>query len=136
VDRRLGRRILGRRSLAPAQIGRDDVTIDDFHDGVAAWNLCRAGEVDPAVHGNGELWGWDELRGSLVNDVGALNKVDVGGWYWCDLLRVEPLDQPHAIVDAELDAIASLASGASLADIREAHERHPAIRPPEDVTAR
>lgn len=121
--------------LHDPQIGRDDLTVDDFHNGVEAWNLCRAGEVDPAVHGNGEQWGWDELRGSLVNDVGALNKVDVGGWYWCDLLRVEPLDQPHATVDAELDAVASLASGASLADIREAPGRHPAIRPPEDVTA-
>jgi hypothetical protein len=41
----------------------------------------NAGASSPASHGNGELWGWDELRGSLINDVAALNKVEVSGWY-------------------------------------------------------
>lgn len=123
--------------LHDPQIGRDDLTADDFHDGVVAWKLCRAGKADPAVHGNGELWAWDELRGSLVNDIGALNKVDVGNWYWCDLLKVEPLDHPNPAVDAELDALADIASGDEVfADLREAFQREASIRPPEEVIAR
>ena len=69
--------------LNDPQIGRSDLTGDDFHDGVVAWELRRDGTLDPASHGNGERWGWDELRGSLINDVAALNKVEVAGWYWC-----------------------------------------------------
>ena len=36
--------------------------------------------------------GWDELRGSLVNDVAALNEVEIAGWYCCDRLKVESLE--------------------------------------------
>jgi len=121
--------------LHDPQVGRDDLSADDFHDGVSAWKLCRAGDAEAAVHGNGELWGWDELRGSLVNDDGALNKVDVGGWYWCDLLKLDPRDQPHASVDAELDGVAELAGG-SMREISEAFDHSYAIQPPEDVVAR
>lgn len=46
------------------QIGLDELTHDHFRDGVRAWKLCRAGDADPFAHGIGNLWGWDELRGS------------------------------------------------------------------------
>ena len=124
--------------LHDPQTGRDDLTAEDFRDGVAAWKLCRRGEADPTVHGNGELWAWDELRGSMVNDIGALNKIEVGGWDWCDLLEVEPLDQPHSAVDSQLDALADLTSGAeaSYELVREAFHHTPSIQPPRDVTAK
>lgn len=117
--------------LSDPQIGLDVLSPNDFRDGVRAWQLCRAGEADAAVHGNGELWGWDELRGSLVNDIGALNKLEIGDWDWCELLRVEPLDQPHLQLDAQLDAIADMASpGRALDDLRAEFAANPAIRPP------
>ena len=123
--------------LHDPQIGRDDLTADNFHDGIVAWKLCRAGEADPAVHGNGELWAWDELRGSLVNDIGALNKVEVGNWNWCDLLESEPLDQPNPPVDADLDALAEIASGDdAFSSLREAFQREASIQPPKDVISR
>jgi hypothetical protein len=123
--------------LHDPQLGRDDLTSADFRNGVEAWRLCRSGDADPAIHGNGELWGWDELRGSLVNDVGALNKVEVGGWYWCELLKVEPSDRPHPSVDAELDPFADLAAGDDgLRDLREAYRRAPFIQPPEELVER
>lgn len=120
--------------LNDPQIGLDELTPDDFHDGVRAWQLCRTGDANPADHGNGELWGWDELRGSLVNDIGALNKIEVGDWDWCGLLRVEPLDQPHPRVDARLDAVADLATpGRASAQLHEAFHENAAIRPPHEV---
>ena len=123
--------------LHDPQLGRDDLTDDEFRNAADAWKLCRSGDADPAIHGNGELWAWDEFRGSLVNDVGALNKVEVGGWYWCDLLKVEPLDEPHPSVDARLDVFADLASDVDGSrNLHEAFERAPAIRPPAGVIER
>ena len=68
--------------LNDPQIGLDQLSHDDFRDGVRAWQLCRAGEADPADHGIGELWGWDELRGSLevpnINGQPAFDSAIVG----------------------------------------------------------
>jgi hypothetical protein len=119
------------------QTGRSDLTHDDFQDGVTAWTLCRGGASQPAAYGNGELWGWDELRDSLINDVAALNKVEVAGWYWCDRLQVEPLDQPHGDLDKSLDVLAGLAAAAgSVDELRACFDRFPDLKPPADAVAR
>lgn len=124
-------------TLTDPQIGRGDLTGDDFRDGVTAWMLCRDGVSQPAVHGNGELWGWDELRGSLINDVAALTRVEVAGWYWCDRLQVQPLDQPHEELDRSLDVLARRAAAAESADeLGTCLDRYPEFQPPPDAVAR
>jgi hypothetical protein len=123
--------------LTDPQIGRGDLTSGDFQDGPTAWNLCRSGASQPALYGNGELWGWDELRGSLINDVAALDKVEVAGWYWCDRLKVEPLDQPHDELDTSLDVLSRLAATAeSVETIKECFDLYPELQPPADAVAR
>jgi hypothetical protein len=127
----------GGRRLTDPQIGRSDLTSDDFQDGLTAWNQCRDGASLPALYGNGELWGWDELRGSLINDVAAINKVEVAGWYWCDRLKVEPLDQPHDELDTSLDVLSRLAATAeSPGTIKECFDLYPDLQPPADAVAR
>ena len=119
------------------QTGRGGLTDDDFQNGVTGWNRCRGGASPPTVYGNGKLWGWDELRGSLINDVAALNKVEVAGWYWCDRLQVDPLDQPHGELDTSLDVLSRLAAAAeSVEEIEECFRRYPDLRPPADAVAR
>jgi hypothetical protein len=123
--------------LTDAQTGRRDLTGDDFQTGVTAWDQCRGGASPPAVHGVGELWGWDELRGSLINDVAALNKVEVSGWYWCDLLKVEPLDQPADELDTSLDVLSRRATSAdSVERIKQCYDLYPEFQPPPDAVAR
>jgi Transglutaminase-like superfamily len=123
--------------LTDPQTGRSNLTADDFQDGVTAWNLCRDGASQPAVYGNGELWGWDELRGSLINDVAALNKVEVAGWYWCDRLQVEPLDQPHDELDKSIDVLARLAAAAdSVEKLENCFALYPEFQPPAGAVAR
>src|SRR5215469_6428699 len=123
--------------LTDPQIGRRDLTRDDFQDGLTAWNQCRGGISTPGLYGNGELSGWDELRGSLINDVAALSKVEVAGWYWCDRIKVDPLDQPHDELDASLDVLSRLAATAdSVATIKECFDLYPELQPPEDAVAR
>jgi len=123
--------------LTDPQIGRSGLTSDEFQNGLTAWNQCRDGASLPTLYGNGELWGWDELRGSLINDVAALNKVEVAGWYWCDRLKVEPLDQPHDELDASLDILSHLAVTAeSVETIKECFDLYPELQPPTDAIAR
>jgi len=123
--------------LTDPQIGRSNLDGDDFQDGVTAWNLCRGGNSQSAAYGNGELWGWDELRGSLINDVAALNKVEIAGWYWCDRLQVEPLDQPHDELDKSLDVLANLAAAAeSVEELENCFSLYPEFQPPAGAVAR
>jgi hypothetical protein len=82
------------------------------------------------------LWGWDELRGSLVNDLGALNKIEVGDWDWCDALAVDPLDQPDASIDPVMDAVAPAVSAAeSVEELRHAYARDARLQPPVTLLA-
>ena len=123
--------------LADPQIGRSGLSGDDFQTGVTGWTQCRDGASTPGSYGNGELWGWDELRGSLINDVAALNKVEVAGWYWCDRLKVAPLDQPHDELDTSLDLLSRLAATAESPEtIRECFDLYPELQPPADAIAR
>ena len=107
--------------------GRDFVSRDEFHDAATAWRLCRAADGDPSRYGNHVLWGWDELRGSLVNDVGALNKVEVPEWDWCDLIDVNPRDLPDAAADLMLD---SFAGASSFEELLLAYETERGLQPP------
>lgn len=112
--------------------GRDVLSASQFRNAGLAWQLCRQGQEDPARHGNHVLWGWDELRGSLICDVGALNKCEVGDWEtWCDLIAIEDKDQPNADLDAYLDTLADLiASDSSFESLRSAFARDSRLRPP------
>jgi Transglutaminase-like superfamily len=121
--------------LHDTQLGRDGLSGADFQDGFVAWDRCRSAVVDPLHYGNEVFWGWDELRGSLINDLGALNKIEVGGWKWCDLIAVDPIDQPHADVDTRLEEFTTLVADAdSLAELRHAFQNDPAVQPPAGVT--
>jgi hypothetical protein len=127
--------------LTDPDAGRSDLTRDDFQNAVTAWNQCRDGASVPALYGNRELWGWDELRGSLINDVAALNKVEVSGWYWCDRIKVDPLDQPHDELDGSLDILSRRAATAesvetiSVETIKECFDLYPELQPPADAVA-
>jgi hypothetical protein len=123
--------------LTDPQTGRHGLTRGDFQDGVTAWRQCRGGVFAPASYGNGELWGWDELRGTLINDVAALGKVEIGGWYWCDRLKVEPRDRPHDELDASLDLFCQRAAAAESAEaLRQVLDSYPEFQPPADAVAR
>jgi hypothetical protein len=111
---------------------RDVVSPDDFHHAGLAWQLCRAGSADPTRHGNFELWGWDELRGSLVCDVGSLNKVEVGDWEtWCDWIAIERKDQPSEELDPDFDTLAELVSDDGRSDaLQRVFREDDRLRPP------
>lgn len=122
----------GRWQLIDPHTGRDVVSRDEFHDGGTAWQECRSGRADPYTYGINDLWGWDELRGSLVNDLGALNKVEFGHWDWCSAVNDLPdKANPNPAFDTSLDPIAHAISGtANFAAAQEEYTSRPELHPP------
>jgi hypothetical protein len=116
---------------------RDVVSPNDFHHAGRAWQLCRAGSEDPSRHGNHELWGWDELRGSLIADVGSLNKVEVGDWEtWCAWIGIEQKEQPNAELDTYLDTIAEMVSDdGAFEELQRVFREDDRLRPPAAATS-
>jgi len=59
-----------------------DLRADDFLSGAEAWRAHRAGRINPdrfGVYGT-ENWGVGEIRGNLVKDLAALNKLEMLPW--------------------------------------------------------
>jgi Transglutaminase-like superfamily len=57
-----------------------DVPPNRFLNGGAAWQRARAGVTPADAFGIYAFWGWDMLRGNLVRDIAALNKVELLPW--------------------------------------------------------
>lgn len=57
-----------------------DVPRDQFVVGGQAWLMCRAGEADPETFGIFDMHGLWFVRGNLVRDVAALNKMELLPW--------------------------------------------------------
>jgi hypothetical protein len=57
-----------------------DVPRDQFIVGGAAWKMCRAGQADPDQFGIFDIHGMDFVKGDLIRDVAALNKVELLPW--------------------------------------------------------
>jgi len=60
-----------------------DVPRDQFLVGGKAWQMCRAQEADPnrfGVSGFGDMKGLPFVRGNLVQDLAALNKMELLNW--------------------------------------------------------
>ena len=121
----------GKWVLIDPDAGRDDVPRGEFHNAAEAWLLCRQGDLDPTVHGNYVLWGWDELRGSLVNDIGALNKVECGTWNWCAFIDIPNRESPDSSLDPQLDKLAQVAmDSSSLEGFINMYQREDYLHPP------
>lgn len=52
--------------LHDPQLGRDDLSADEFRDGVTAWSRSRADPSTSNRYGIGELWGWDVASAKMT----------------------------------------------------------------------
>ncbi|GIG69347.1 transglutaminase-like domain-containing protein [Phytomonospora endophytica] len=116
-----------------------DVPRDRFLVAGDAWRLCREGKDDPANFGVRipdvlDLTGLSMLRGNVVRDLAALNKVEVLPWDVWGLaeLETEPDDASLAL----LDRVADLGSaGGAFEALREAYEENPGLKITAPVTS-
>jgi len=84
-----------------------DVPRDRFVSGGQAWLLCRTGEAEPSRFGISEMRGMAFIRGNVIRDLLALNKVEVLPWdQWGPIAQSEA-DAATAQVDL-IDRLARL----------------------------
>lgn len=88
-----------------------DLPRDQFLTGGEAWQLCRTGQADPDAFGIADLQGLWFVRGNLVRDVAALNKVELLAWDVWGAIGSRDEDLSAADLEA-LDQMAGLSSGA------------------------
>ena len=114
-----------------------DVPRDQFITGGHAWQLCRAGQANPEAFGIHDMHGLWFVRGNLVRDVAALNKMELLPWDSWGLVYVEGGDEALSAGDlAALDEMAALSGGdaADFARIRGRYESSDHWRVPPIIT--
>ena len=57
-----------------------DVPDDQFLTGGKAWEMCRAGKVNPDAFGIFDMHGLGLVRGSVIHDLASLNKLELLPW--------------------------------------------------------
>jgi len=108
-----------------------DVPPDHFLSAGRAWQLCRGGQADPNSFGVFNLQGLWFVRGNLVRDLAALNKVELLPWDAWGLIQGE--DRALCAADLErLDRVAALtqAGNEGFAAIRAAYQEEGFRVPP------
>ncbi len=84
-----------------------DVPRDQFLVGGQAWQMCRAGQADPDNFGILDMHGMWFIRGDLVRDLIALNKIEILPWDGWGLVSKD--EQTLSVADMTLlDRIAEL----------------------------
>ncbi len=108
-----------------------DVPRDRFVVGGAAWQLCRSGGADPDRFGIFDMHGLWFVRGDLVRDFLALNKVEILPWDhgWGHLAGEKEAAYPL------MDRIAHLttAPDESFNEIRALYASDPGFTPPDPL---
>lgn len=132
-----------------------DLSPEDFITGGEAWRLCRSGAVAAERFGIGadpQRWGLDSLyglwfvRGQLLRDVAALNKVETvpflvrlaHGQSWAPWRLVGADDADITAKDLALleEAAGVSASADTLTTITGLYAAHPDLQPPGEILAR
>ena len=108
-----------------------DLPANAFIPGGAAWNRCRKGKLDPDLCGIFGMKGWWFVRGDLVRDFMALDKVEILPWDCNELMRRErePGFEEHRLLNAVADMTAK--RDPSFKTIRAFYESHQTLRMPE-----
>jgi hypothetical protein len=108
-----------------------DVPRDRFLTGGAAWQQCRSGRADPERFGIFDMHGLWFIRGDLVRDFLALNKVEILPWdHGWGYLAGEDASF-HPLMDRV--AALTLAGDSAFDDLRALYEADPGFRPPPEV---
>jgi len=125
------------RQVLGIQFDPLDMPPGQFVTGGQGWQMCRAGQADPAKFGIFEWHGLWFVRGDLMRDFLALNKVEIlpwdGGWGYLEHAEDLEAEMPEHIV-AVMDRIAALtlAGDGAFAEIRATYEGDSGFHVPAD----
>jgi hypothetical protein len=88
----------------------DDLAEGEFLTGGEAWIECREGRADPStfgVDGHPENFGIGEIRGNLIRDLAALNKVETLPWDEWGRMKASYAGETAPDYDELMDTIAA-----------------------------
>jgi hypothetical protein len=111
-----------------------DVPRDQFVVGGAAWKMCRSGQANPDQFGIFDMHGMDFVKGNLIRDVAALNKVELLPWDCWGMIFQEYVTLPPDDLSV-LDRLAGLTCGTvpNFAVLRQLYESDPRLRVSESI---
>jgi transglutaminase superfamily protein len=105
-----------------------------YWSGGEAWQRCRRGELDPArCNMGGDNWGIGEVRGSVLFDLAALNKVEVLPWDVWGQMKAAYKGETDAAYDDLLDSISAVTGSDDLDAIRYLYQRNQDLRVPGSI---
>jgi hypothetical protein len=107
-----------------------DVPRDRFIDAGRAWAMCRSGQADPDTFGILDMWGAWFIRGNVIRDLAALNKVELLPW---DAWGAGDIDDPPS--DEHVDGVAAVTATGRLEEAQNLYESDPALKVPEVITS-
>jgi hypothetical protein len=101
---------------------------DQFIVGGLAWQMCRGGRTNAERFGIFDMHGLGFVRGNLIRDVAALNKVELLPWDCWGLIEKDALDDLDDL--ALLDRLADLTRGdvPDFETVRQLYECDPRLR--------
>lgn len=108
-----------------------DMPAGQFITGGMAWQMCREGKADPDRFGIFDMHGMEFIRGDLLRDFLALNKVEILPWDgWKPLFYGKHSQLSQARL-ALLDRVAglTLAGDPSFPQVRSIYEGNPRFHP-------
>ena len=111
-----------------------DVPRDQFIVGGRAWLDCRSDEADPAKYGIFDMRGLWFVRGNLIRDVAALNKVELLPWDGWGL--IDRKDDDISLEElSSLDEVASMtADEVDFFPVRMAYDTNKGLVVPPEIT--
>lgn len=98
----------------------------------AAWQMARRGEVDPDLFGIFEWHGMDFIRGNVLRDLAALNRVEVLPWDFWGWLEKPLAERPPDELE-RIDRAAALTLGGDdcIEDVQAFYRQYPDLHPPD-----
>ncbi|MBN1811575.1 MAG: transglutaminase domain-containing protein [Anaerolineae bacterium] len=114
-----------------------DMPPGQFVTGGQGWQMCRTGQADPREFGIFEWHGLWFVRGDLMRDFLALNKVEIlpwdGGWGYLEHAEDLEAEMPeHLVTVMDRIAVLTLAGDEAFAEIRATYEGDSGFHVPAD----
>jgi len=81
----------------------------------------------------GNNWGIGEVRGSVLYDLAALNKVEVLPWDVWGKMHAAYRSETDGAYDELLDSVSQIAAADELQRVREIYEQHEDLRVPSSI---
>jgi Transglutaminase-like superfamily len=122
-----------------ARVDPLDVPRDRFLVAGSAWQACRRGAADPETFlvdpglDIAETRGWPQVRHNLLQDLAALNKVEMLLWDDWGLLLEDLAARDQELLDHVAEV--TIAAGEAFAQVRRLYEDNERLRVPSTVTS-